>query len=144
MEVVIASAILLFIVLGVLGSFGITIRTSLSNTKLLQSSFLLEEGAEVLRHMRDDSWSKISNLVPSTTYAFMKTDSDWSIFEGKEYIDGFERIFLVEQVSRDGSSDISESGTIDSNTIRATINVSWYENNATTTKSLSLYLTNIF
>jgi len=144
LEVIIASSILLFIVLGVLGSYGITIRTVLSNTKILQSNFLLEEGAEVLRSMRDDSWSNITALIPGTEYSFLKTDSDWSIVETMEYVGIFERTFSIEQVLRNGQSDISGTGSVDLDIIKATINVSWYEQNATTTKSISLYLANIF
>jgi len=144
-EVVLATAIFLALVLGILGTYSYFIRTAFSNTATLQANLLLEEGAETLRFLRDASWTdNITPLTVGNTYSFSKTGLNWSIVSSPEYIGGFLRTFSVFPVYRDENDDIAETGSIDSNIVKLVISVAWSERSATTTREMTMYLSNIF
>jgi len=111
-----------------------------------QSSFLLEEGADAVKIIRDTSWSSgIGNLVAGTDYYFSYNGTTWISTSNNVYIDGiFERKFVLSNVYRDANDDIAASGTLDSGTKKATVSVSWLGRTGTTTKSASFYLTDLF
>ena len=70
-EVVIGVSILAFAFLGFLGSYNMYVAKSLANTKAIKGAYLLEEGVEALRVMRDTGWaSSITPLSTSATYYF--------------------------------------------------------------------------
>ena len=111
-----------------------------------QAFFLLEEGAEAVKILRDTSWSSgISNLTIGTNYFFSYNGTTWVSTADNVYIDGlFERKFSLNNVYRDANDDIAASGTLDSGTKKATVGVSWLGRTGTTTKSVSFYLTDLF
>lgn len=112
-----------------------------------QASFLLEEGVEALKILRDSSWSaNIASLTPGTTYYFSFTNHNWQATSTNIYIDGiFERSFFLHDVNRDINDDIVSSGGIpDPDTKKITVSVSWRFRNSTTTQSVSAYITNLF
>lgn len=145
-EVVIGSAIVLLVVGAAVGSFATFMRLSTGNTSYVQAGFLLDEGAEAIRFIRDNGWtSKISVLTPGNSYYFFRNQNGWQATTTPEWIDGkFLRSFSVSNVSRNGSDNISSSGAVDLNTKKVTISVSWLRAGATTTMPLSLFITNIF
>ena len=112
----------------------------------IQASFLLEEGADAVKILRDTSWSSgISNLASGTSYFFSYNGTNWVSMADNVYIDGiFERKFSLNNVYRDANDDIASSGTLDSGTKKATVSVSWQGRTGTTTKSASFYITNLF
>ncbi len=128
-EVVIASAIILAAIVTLLGVHTLYLKVALANTDSVKAAFLLEEGIEETRYLRDDSWSaNIAGLTSTTTS-----------------IDNFERMVTLSAVYRDSNGDIvSSGGTLDTNTKLITSSVSWMVNGATTTKSISTYLTNLY
>ncbi|HEY4483037.1 MAG TPA: prepilin-type N-terminal cleavage/methylation domain-containing protein [Candidatus Paceibacterota bacterium] len=125
-------------------------RLSASTTRSLQADFLLEEGLEALRSIRDRGWTaNIANLsLSSTSYYldFSTTSSRWTSTTTAGVIDEtFWRTFVVSSVSRDASDDITLSGgTVDPNTKKFTVILAWKGVSATTTSSISTYLTNYF
>ena len=144
-EVVVGAAIiavtLVAMIVGVtrLGALG------QNNLRLTQSALLLEEGAEILRIWRDQDWTNIANLTPGNNYYYAFNGSSWATSTVLTMIDStFERKFQITAVNRDSASqNISSSGVVDTGTRLATITVSWNDHVATTTQTLSLYLTNI-
>lgn len=111
-----------------------------------QGGFLLEEGSEGLRMLRDISWSNVSSMATSTPYYlnFSTSTNAWSATTTSSMIDGFfKRTIVPSGVYRDSNDDIAGSGTLDPGTKKFTINVSWWNGVATTTRSLVLYLTNL-
>ena len=148
-EVVVASAICLTIVVGIVGAFVGTLRVSANSTARVQAAFLEEEGLEALRILRDNGWtSNIASLTSGTTY-YLTYDSaalTWKATTTRASIDStFYRTFVLSDVYRDGSKNIvSSGGTLDSAIKKCTVSVAWQDRNATTTRSLSTYLTNIF
>lgn len=112
----------------------------------IQSYFLLEEGVDAIKILRDTSWdSNIDNLTPGADYYFDYNGITWISTTNNIYIDGlFERKFNLNNVYRDTNDDIAVSGTLDSGTKKATVSVSWQGRAGTTTKSASFYLTDLF
>ena len=112
----------------------------------IQAYFLLEEGADAVKILRDTGWSSgISGLSAGTDYFFSYNGTTWVSAANNVYIDGiFERKFNLNNVYRDVNDDIAVSGTLDSGTKKATVSVSWRGRTGTTTKSASFYLTNLF
>lgn len=146
-EIIIASSIMLLIVVSVFSSYAVAISSSTKNTAYLQSAFLAEEGVEALKNMRDWSFSSnIASLTNGSLYYLEWQNNHWQATTTGALIDSkFDRTFSLQSVSRDGSHDVVTSGgTVDSNTKKVTVNISWREGNSTTTKSMESYVSNIF
>src|SRR3989338_300615 len=111
-----------------------------------QASFLLEEGVDAVKILRDTSWSSgIGSLAAGTNYYFSYNGTTWISASNNVYVDGiFERKFVLNNVYRNANDDIAASGTLDGGTKKATVNVSWRGRAGTTTKSASFYLTDLF
>ncbi|MES2059455.1 MAG: hypothetical protein V4438_00305 [Patescibacteria group bacterium] len=147
-EVVIGSAILAtgFIIL--IQVYGLYARAAVANVSKIQAAFLLEEGQEAVRVMRDKSWS--SNIAPLTagsTYYLYWNGTLWTSTTTASMIDHkFARTAILQNVYRDASQNIAVSGTSDANIKKIVVSVGWKDSPtaATTTKSVSTYLTNIF
>jgi len=150
-EAVIASAICISVLIGVTGAFTLAMRSSLGNTQRMQASFLEEEGLEAVRILRDNGWAaNIASLSVNTTYylAYDSAASTWKATTTAQLIDGtFTRSFSIYSVNRDGSQNIVVSGGSNhADTKKVTVTVTWRqrEGSATSSHSLSTYLTNIF
>jgi len=144
-EVVIATSLLLGITLGVLGAYSFFIRTAFDNTSTLKATLLLEEEGELIRFFRDVGWaSYIDTLNPGTPYYFMNNGSTWEIVSTPIYTDGFERRFYVSPIYRDAFDDIASTGTLDPDTVEVTIEVLYSRRTATTTRTATLLLSNLF
>ena len=97
-----------------------------------QAIFLAEEGLENARFARDSSWA---TLLASS---------------GVEIIDTFTRATALENVyRRDADDDIipansSDPKTLDPNTKKVTVTISWEGRKGTASTSLAAYLTNLF
>lgn len=144
-EVLIGVSLLLAISLGVFTAYSLFIKTIVSNTNVLYADLLLEEGAEIIRYKRDAGWTEfITPLSTGVDYGITQGVSDWSIGVGSTYSDGFERSFVLESVYRDTNDDIASTGTLDGNTYKVILSVSWDNRNATSTRNMSMYISNIF
>ena len=146
-EIIIGAAILATTLLAVSFFFQRAVVISRSTGELVQASFLAEEGIEVLRFLRDEKWENLSSgITPGTNYYLSFSGSSWATTTPNVFVDGvFERKFSIENVNRDGNDDITTSGgTLDPNIKLITVSVSWFDRGATTTHTVSTYLTNIF
>jgi Tfp pilus assembly protein PilV len=117
--------------------------------RLAKGAYLAQEGIEALKIMRDTSWGSISTLSDNTNYYLYfdissSTNNTWKATSTETTIDSiYNRTFKFNSVNRDSSGRIvSNGGTLDSNTEKATVSVSWKLKGATTTKILSTYITN--
>lgn len=110
-----------------------------------QAAFLLEEGAEAVRILRDNAWSNISSLSVVTTYYPTFSGGTWTLSATSNSVGIFTRTVTVASVKRDNTTkDISAVGTDDSGTKLITISVSWKEGGTTITKTLPFYISDIF
>ncbi len=145
-EVIIASAVLLVIILTTTICYNTYAQYALANQSTVQAGYLSEEGLEAITFLRDRGWTAyIAPLSVNTTYYLAFNGSTWLATTTPQYIDGqFLRSFTMRSVTRDSNDDISFGvGTVDPNTLLVTESVSYYQGHATTTKTLSTYITNI-
>lgn len=145
-EALIGASIVAVVVVAVLLSFSSGLRLSSRNGLATRAQFLVEEGIEAARIMRDKGWTgNFGALTNETAYHLVFSNNTWATTTSNALIDSrFDRTITVSSVYRDSNNDIASSGTVDSNTKKVTIAVSWRNGSATTTKSLQAYLTNIF
>lgn len=112
-----------------------------------QAAFLMEEGAEAIKILRDSGWSaNISPLVSGADYYLDFSGNSWRATSTNIYVDGiFERKFSLQNVSRDsGDRIVSSGGAPDPGTKKLAVYVAWRSRLATTTQTISAYITNLF
>jgi len=144
-EILVAAAIIVSVVLAAMAVTQKAIQISYQSLHSSQASFLLEEGAEAVRIVRDNSWDNISNLNTATDYYPLFSGNTWILSTSPFQIGKFTRKVNVANVTRDTTTgDISSTGTDDVDTKLFTVTVSWLEGGRTITKTLPFYITNIF
>lgn len=145
-EIVLGSAIITSAFFGVLSVAKNSLRVNEVQLREAEAGYLLLEGEEAVRSMRDISWTNINGLSTTTTYyiSFSTTTGRFSTSTQYQLIDSiFERSFTTSNVYRNGSDVISQSGTYDAGTRKINMNISWLNRNATTTITANFYLSNI-
>jgi len=145
-EVLIATSIISAFLLALFGVHNLYLKTALSNGEVIKATGLAEESLEVMRFLRDSSWSaNIAPLSLDVDYGLVFDAGVWQVTADNIWIDDtFERTITLSAVYRDSSGDIiSSGGTLDPDTLLLVSNVSWSNRGATTTKSISTYLTNL-
>ena len=115
-----------------------------------QAAFLLEEGFEVIKIIRDGSWSSIASTPLDTPQHFIFSGGVWQLTLTPQTIDGrFTRTATFSSLFRDnitdnivllGCSDCTE----DTNARRVIIDVTWDERGAARTIEANSYVTNLF
>lgn len=134
--VIAISAIALFII-GTVGLYFLTnIRENFSHQRALSFT---EEGIEIVKSIRNNNWSNISDLNPNIDYHPIISGNSWTLQLGSENIDIFTRKIIFENVNRDTNDNIVTSGGVnDPDTKKVTVTVSWSNKNF----YISTYLTN--
>lgn len=145
-EVVIAAAIILVAVVTLLGVHNLYLKVALSSGNAAKAAYLAEEGIEAVRYLRDSSWSaNIASLSLGVPYGVVFSGGNWATTTTNIYVENFQRTLVFSSVSRDSSGDIvSSGGTLDPDTLLLVSSVSWPSSGATTTQSISTYLTNLY
>ncbi len=145
-EVIVAVSIAVFSILAVWRVYTLFIKISLSNPALFQASFLAEEGIEAVKFMRDSSWdSNITPLTPGISYTLIFDGVTWGVTTTPTFISNqFDRRVSVTNVYRDGSGNIADAGSLDANTKKVLVTVSWQKDMSTTTREITTYVSNIF
>ena len=149
-EILIAAAVIATTLVSVVGISSQSISVSRQSLNTYTATTLLEEGAEVVRTVRDMAWSNISGLTVGANYYPLLTNAapySWSLstLPSASVVGIFTRSVVISDVYRNGSDDIvSSGGTLDPNTKLVVVKVTWLENNTTVNKTLSFYLMKIF
>ena len=149
-EVLIACAIISTSTFALMSAAAKGNQLSVKAVRQTQASFLLEEGAEAVKSIRDADWNTISGLTVGATYylTFNTGTNLWSLGTTPvSTIDStFTRTVVLSAVNRDASDDIVTSGgTLDTRTKKVTVNVSWTTSGGeTSSKDLIFYLSDIF
>lgn len=142
-EVLVGSAILVLVLVAFTSSLSLFSQASENATNRAQALFLAQESIEVLRGLRDESWSShIAPQSPGTEYGLSFDGSSWQIESSPQMVDGFERSVVFEQVFRDSNDDIADSGTEDAQARLITAEVTW--NDGADSLTLETVLTNLF
>ncbi|MES2623479.1 MAG: hypothetical protein V4576_03685 [Patescibacteria group bacterium] len=147
-EIIIASAIISLSMISIAVVYGNFISLSTQNTAKVQAAFLLDEGVEAIKTMRGEKWTNIASTTASTTYYFIWQTDKWRATTTPAVIDKiFIRTFVVSPVYRDVSTfNIlpNTSGTLDPGTKKVDITVKWPEKGATSTRTTSMYIFNLY
>ncbi len=127
---------------------------SQQTTRHIQSGFLLEEGVEAIKLLRDESWSNnIATLTNGTKYYLQWNGTKWATSTTAQLIENtFTRYFTVSAVSRDNTGGVatldnivSSGGVLDAGTKKIVMIVTWpMKGGGTSTSSVEAYITNIF
>lgn len=127
-EVIVACSIISITVFALMSSAQKGISLSNRAVSQIQANYLLEEGAEAVKTIRDNNWTDIENLSINTDYyLFFNTSTNmWSLSTSSVAPSGsiptypvdsiFNRTIKVSDVYRDANDDISDSGSLDSGT----------------------------
>ena len=146
-EAVIAITIFSLVLLALFVLWNFILGYSLGSTNRVQATYLAEEGIEAVKVIRDRGWTdNISTLDTDQIFYLEFNGTSWYATTTNVFIDSmFERTVLLENVERDINSDIVETGLdVDPETRKVTVAVSWSYKGATSTKSVSTYITNVF
>jgi type II secretory pathway pseudopilin PulG len=138
-EVVIASALVLLLS-GVLISVNLTyLRTANTNLKAVKAIYLAEEGVEAVNFFKNNNWNDLGPV--GVDYYLTWQNSKWVATTTENIVDQtYVRKFHTESVNRDSNDDITlVGGSLDSNTRKLVVEVSWFDGTATTTKLISSY-----
>lgn len=137
---------------GVFVSIFTVISLSLVNASLREQTstarLLLEEAVEAVRNFRDGTlWDTngLGTLSLGTNYYPSQSGSPpkWTLAAGVETLSGFTRKIVFNEVRRDSNNNIvSSGGTVDSDTKKATITVSWTERGRTHQVEIQTYFSN--
>lgn len=146
LEIIIGAAIIAVSLFGLMTVSQISLALANQSNHRLKAAFLLEEAIEAIKILRDAGWAdNIAPLNVGSPYYFDFNGSSWQSTTTNIYVDGFfERSFLIEDVYRDANDDISDFGFLDPGAKKASVFVSFKEKSGTTTKSISVYITNLF
>ncbi len=144
-EILVAISIISISVLAAMAVAQQSIYVSRQALHMTQAAFLLEEGAEAVRIMRDNSWNSIASKSAGVAYYPVFSNGTWGLSENENTVGIFTRKAVFANVNRNNTTkDISTSGTNDSGTKLITISVSWDERGKIITKNLPFYMTDIF
>ena len=145
-EAIIGTAVISLTLLGSITVYNYFIKAWPNNLENIQSSYLLAEGTEIVYYFRDSGWTpNIAGISLDTKEYFEWDGNNWATSTTNIFIDNlFERSFVLSNVYRDSNSNIANSGTLDPKSRKATIYTAWNSGGGTTTKSISIYISNIF
>lgn len=150
-EIVVASSIISLTIFTLLYVYTTVSKYSNSNVHSLKAIQLGEETVEILKYLRDSGWDQnIQSLTLGAEYhPYWDTDMTphtWTLTSSNILLeDKYEVSIVFSSVYRDPSHNVvSSGGTLDAESRKANINVSWRQNGATTTKSMETYIFNIF
>lgn len=146
LEVVIAVAIVAIFFWGLMNGLTSAVRLNQRNLRMTQASFLLNEGVEAVKMLRNSGWqAQIVTLTNNVPYRLHWSGTTWQATSTPLLIDSiFDRRFVLSDAYRDGNQDLASSGSVDSGTRKLTVTVSWRDHSATTTATSTTYITDLF
>ncbi len=145
-EILVAVSIIAVFVLAAMNVAQKSIVVARQSLHTSQAKFLLEEGAEAARIVRDNAWANISALVVGTNYYPTYTGGTWTLSATSNTVGVFTRKVVLANVNRDDTSKdiVASGGTLDDGIKLVTVTVSWLEGSTTVSKTLQFYLADIF
>jgi len=144
-EIIVAVSIITVSILAAMAVTQKSVYVSRQAYHATQAAFLLEEGAEAVRIIRDNAWSNISSLTVGTNYYPTWAGGTWTLSQTANTVGIFTRTVTLASVNRDDTTkDIASAGTNDPGTKLVTVTVSWIEGGTTINKTLQFYIIDIF
>lgn len=148
-EILIAIPIFTIVLGSLIVASNLYLSTAGDSLKTAQGAYIAQEGIEAVKILRDTNWTNVSSLTNNANYYLYfdvssTTNNTWKSTTTASSINSFIRNFTLSAVNRDANGRIVTSGgTLDANSKKVTVSVSWKAKNGTTTKSLSTFITNI-
>lgn len=126
-EIIIAAAIIGISVVGIVAAIQVYLKVVYQNTRETQAVLLLDETAEALQYMRDDSFTgNFGDIDFGDTYTVFWNGTGYDLMTSSiELPYQMTRTVVFSEISRNSDDQIASSGTIDDRTIKATLNISW-------------------
>lgn len=146
-ELIVISAVLSIIVIAASYVAKKSIEVSNRTIHTMEASFLLEEGVEVTRILRDSNFDNIDQAIVGSSNQYLTLVSNtWNLVDTPQTNGIFTRVINIYSVYRDSTTSdiVTSGGVLDSGTSKITITVSWLEGTTTSSKSLTFYLSDIF
>lgn len=147
-EVVVVASVITVVLIFLLGSIQGSVDASKRSLERTQASYLLEEGAEAIKGIRDAGWT--ANIVPlenNSEYYLVWNGSAWSLSTTQDSNitqNPFSRSVVFEPVYRDSDDDIvASNGTLDLKTKKVTVNVSWITPKETKNEKIEFIIADI-
>ena len=147
-EVVVATSMITIALVSIALYYKKVLDVSEDTTRRIQSGFLLEEGLEATKLLRDEGWNaNIGSLSTMTNYYLTWSGTFWRTTTVPLKVENvFTRTVKFSDVRRDGVDSIADTGTLDSGTKKVTVSVTWLVRggNGMATDTAETYLTNLF
>lgn len=144
-EIVVAVAIIGIVFFGIY-EFALVSSTSVhASSRQIAAGYLAQEAVEIVRTKRNSSWdTDIATLSTGTPYYPNLVSNSWSLsLSNPGLIDNlYTRTVVLQDVLRDNDDNIASSGTVDPDTRKVTVTVSWDEKNGSQQIVLETYVTN--
>ena len=144
-EIIIAIAIASMVFFGIYELIAAATRLISDNAKKTEAVLVAEEGLEAVLSIRNNGWSAgIAPLAAETAYYPALEGSTWTLSATNPgpVQNVFTRTVTFHVVYRDANDNISPTGTVDPNTRRVTVRVTWNQRGQTRSVELETYLTN--
>lgn len=107
--------------------------------------FLMDEGMEAVRTIRNESWTNIEDLGNNIPYWLFFDNNTWKATTTEQIVDGkFSVYFILEEANRDGDGKISNVGTVCSDTRKVIVFTEWEGLLGSSSVDVSGYVINIF
>lgn len=141
-EILVISAIIGTAFVSLLGLATLSLKSSTLIKETTQAENIAKETIEAVRNFRDGTdWDTdgLGTLTSGISYYPEINITEWTLTPGEETINGFTRKVIFNNVLRDGSNNIVETGGAnDPDTKKVTVTVSWKEREV----EIITYLTN--
>lgn len=143
-EILVAIAVGTILIGGSAGLMGVSLKSYAGIRKHLQANVLIRQATEVIQSLARSNWHSVYDLTKASDYKVGLSGSTWTISSGQETgtVNNipYKRYFRVYNVNRDGSGNISGTGSEDPSTQKITVFLQ-YDNNYISSSSISFYLT---
>lgn len=145
-ELLIIASVLVVLIISASAVAQKGIEVSRRSLHQMQAGFLLEEGAEAVRILRDDDWANISGVTIGSNYYTAISGSTYTISQTPATIGIFTRRIVFSDVYRDASTQdiVSSGGVLDTGTKLVTVSVGWTEGATAMEKNIKFYITDLF
>jgi len=127
-EIVVSVAVLLVIFLSAYSVIISSLAYQADGANRVRAELLLEEGHEAMRLVRDTDWTLLSSLSVGQDYWLRFENGTWSSIASEEPLvfGMYDRTVRTDDLYRDGSGNVTESGTVpDQNIKKVTVSVRW-------------------
>lgn len=130
-EIIIAASVVITLVVVVSGALRAAVTLARHTTDQTQGALLLDEASEALQLLRDMDWDTyLAPLTLDSTYYLSWDGSVYTLAATPVAVDGLYRVEVeLSEVRRDGAGVLDSSGSIDSESRRATVAVYLDANN---------------